>query len=144
MPAPLVGVAATAAARLIAKKLATKTVKKAVTSSARVRKNTNAVASTIKADSPTAWRTGPIQRNSVKKVVGGKTKQNYPTKNELGIGDKKVVAKRATAPKTTPKPVAKKTVAVRATGIRSKKLSAAQERAIEAERRFGSSRFDWR
>ena len=140
MPAPLVGVAATAAARLIAKKLATKTVKKAVTSSARVRKNTNAVASTIKADSPTAWRTGPIQRNSVKKVVGGKTKQNYPTKNELGIGDKKVVAKRA----TTPKPVAKKTVAVRATGIRSKKLSAAQERAIEAERRFGSSRFDWR
>jgi hypothetical protein len=140
MPAPLVGVAATAAARLIAKKLATKTVKKAVTSSARVRKNTNAVASTIKADSPTAWRTGPIQRNSVKKVVGGKTKQNYPTKNELGIGDKKVVAKRA----TTPKPVAKKTVAVRATGIRSKKLSAAQERAIEAERPFGSSRFDWR
>ena len=108
MPAPLVGVAATAAARLIAKKLATKTVKKAVTSSARVRKNTNAVASTIKADSPTAWRTGPIQRNSVKKVVGGKTKQNYPTKNELGIGDKKVVAKRA----TTPKPVAKKTTPV--------------------------------
>jgi hypothetical protein len=96
MPAPLVGVAAAAAARLVAKKLATKTVKKAVTSSARVRKNTNAVASTIKADSPTAWRTGPIQRNSVKKVVGGKTKQNYPTKNELGIGDKKVVAKRAT------------------------------------------------
>ena len=89
MPAPLVGVAAAAAARLVAKKLATKTVKKAVTSSARVRKNTNAVASTIKADSPTAWRTGPIQRNSVKKVVGGKTKQNYPTKNELGIGNKK-------------------------------------------------------
>jgi len=65
-------------------------------SAKRVRKNTNAVAGVVKADSPTAWRTGPIQRNSVKKVVGGKTKQNYPTKNELGIGDKKVVAKRAT------------------------------------------------
>jgi hypothetical protein len=120
MPAPLVGAAAAAAARLVAKKLATKTAKKAVTSSARVRKNTNAAASVVKADSPTAWRTGPIQRNSVKKVVGGKTKQNYPTKNELGIGDKKVVAKRAF------------------------KLSAAQQRAIEAERRFGSSKFDWR
>ena len=137
MPAPLAAAAAAAAARLIAKKLATNAAKKAVTPAARVRKNTNAVARVVKADSPTAWRTGPIQRNSVKKVVGGKTKQNYPTKNELGIGDKKTVS-------PAPKPVAKKTVAVRATGIRSKKLSAAQERAIEAERRFGSSKFDWR
>jgi CMP-N-acetylneuraminic acid synthetase len=38
-------------------------------SAKRVRKNTNAVAGVVKADSPTAWRTGPIQRNSVKKVV---------------------------------------------------------------------------
>lgn len=73
-----------------------------VSSSAkRVRKNTNAVAKVVKADSPTAWKTGPIQRNSVKKIVDGKPKPNYPTKNELGIGDKKTVAKRATGIKRT-------------------------------------------
>lgn len=135
MPAPIVGVAAAAAARLVAKKLATKTAKKAVTSSARVRKNTNAVAGVVKADSPTAWRTGPIQRNSVKKVVGGKTKQNYPTKNELGIGDKKTVIPAST------KSVAKKAFKPKQ---RTNGLSDKAQRGIDKERLNRPSRFDWR
>jgi hypothetical protein len=132
MPGPLVGAAAAAAARMIAKKLATNTAKKAVTSSARVRKNTNAVAGVVKADSPTAWRTGPIQRNSVKKVVGGKTKQNYPTKNELGIGDKKTVVK----------PAPKKVVAKKAVKQKTNGLSAKAERGINWERLNRLDRFN--
>jgi hypothetical protein len=122
MPAPLVGVAAAAAARLVAKKLASKTVKKAVTSSARVRKNTNAAAKVVKAESPTTQKTRMIQKNSVKKIGTSKPANNINTL----MAD------------------ARKTVAVRTTSAKSKKLSAKQERAIEAERRFGSSRFDWR
>jgi hypothetical protein len=126
MPGPLAGAAAAAAARMIAKKLATKAVTKAVTPAARVRKNTNAATGVAKVkDNYPPQLTNALQKRSVKKVS--------PTETT-----------RKTAPKTAPKPVAKKTVAVRATGIRSKKLSAAQERAIEAERRFGSSKFDWR
>lgn len=90
---------------------------------ARVRKNTNAVAGIVKADSPTAWRTGPIQRNSVKPVVNGKTKPNYPTKNELGIGDKKAFSP-------------KKVVAKRST------LTAAQERGINWEKLNRLDRFN--
>ena len=90
---------------------------------ARVRKNTNAVASVVKADSPTAWRTGSIQRNSVKQIVKDKPKPNYPTKNELGIGDKKAV---------------KKVIARKAF---KPKLTMAQERAIEKAR---MSESDWR
>jgi hypothetical protein len=90
----------------------------------RVRKNTNAVAGVVKPDSPTAWRTGPIQRNSVKKVVGGKTKENYPTKNELGIGDKKTVVK----------PAPKKVVAKKAVKQKTNGLSAKAERGINWEK----------
>ena len=73
MPAPLAAAAAAAAARLIAKKLATNTAKKAVTSSARVRKNTNAVARVTKpttASKPAA-QTGAIQKRSVRPIPKG-------------------------------------------------------------------------
>jgi hypothetical protein len=73
MPAPLVGAAAAAAARLIAKKLATKTVKKAVTPAARVRKNTNAVAKVVKNTPVTraAAQTNVIQKRSVREIPKG-------------------------------------------------------------------------
>jgi hypothetical protein len=136
MPAPIVGVAAAAAARLIAKKLATKTVKKAVTSSARVRKNTNAVAGVAKPNSSTTQKTRMIQKNSVKKIAPS-------PKNWSGKGIPPATSVRKTSVNTLMAD-ARKTVAVRTTSAKSKKLSAAQERAIEAERRFGPSRFDWR
>lgn len=136
MPGPLVGAAAAAAARLIAKKLATNTAKKTITSAARVRKNTNAAAKVIKTESPTTQKTRIIQKNSVKKIAPS-------PKDWSGKGIPPATSVRKTSINSLVKD-AKKTVAVRTTSAKSKKLSAAQERAIEAERRFGSSRFDWR
>jgi hypothetical protein len=136
MPGPLVGAAAAAAARLVAKKLATNTAKKTITSAARVRKNTNAAAKVIKTESPTTQKTRIIQKNSVKKIAPS-------PKDWSGKGIPPATSVRKTSINSLVKD-AKKTVAVRTTSAKSKKLSAAQERAIEAERRFGSSKFDWR
>ena len=83
MPAPLVGVAATAAARLIAKKLATKKVKKAVTSSARVRKNTNAATGIAKVkDNYPPQLTNALQKRSVKKVAATETTRKTAPKKD--------------------------------------------------------------
>lgn len=68
-----------------------------VSSSAkRVRKNTNAVAKVVKAESPTTQKTRTIQKNSVKKITTSKPANNI---NSLIKDVKKTVAVRATAPK---------------------------------------------
>jgi hypothetical protein len=132
MPAPIVGAAAAAAARLVAKKLATKTAKKAVTSSARVRKNTNAVAKVIKTESPTTQKTRIIQKNSVKKIGTSKPANNINTlmadaKKTVKSSPVKVVAKKAFKPKQ-----------------RTNGLSDKAQRGIDKERLNRPSRFDWR
>jgi hypothetical protein len=139
MPAPIVGVAAAAAARLVAKKLATKTAKKAVTSSARVRKNTNAVTGAAKVkDNYPQQLTNALQKRSVKKVAATETTRKTAPKTANNIDSLMADARKTVKPNFEIKSGAKKVVAKRAT------LNAKQQRAIEAERRFGSSKFDWR
>ena len=132
MPAPLVGVAAAAAARLIAKKLATNTAKKTITSSARVRKNTNAVSKVVMRKSPVTPKTTIIQKNSVKKIGTSKPANNI---NTLMADAKKTVIPAST------KSVAKKAFKPKQ---RTNGLSDKAQRGIDKERLNRPSRFDWR
>jgi len=91
MPAPIVGVAAAAAARLVAKKLATKTAKKAVTSSARVRSNTNAVSKVAKPNAKPDVKTGgglSGKKSVIKPGAGSAKETNYIQSNSVKVKQK--------------------------------------------------------